>query len=429
VTSSEEKVEPSTRDNAQQPAAEHRDLMRGFLRSVTTANTVWVSVLAIVAAFVLGALLIVFSDTSVLHKFSYFTARPGDALSAAWHDISSAYSAMFKGAIVNPQSVTNAANGTGTWSNVFNPISETIVNSTPLALASLGVAFGFRGGLFNIGAQGQMIAGGICAGWVGFSLHGWPFPIPLLLALLAGYVAGAVWGGSAGYLRARTGAHEVITTIMLNYIAVELTFYLLNNAHFQRPGRTDTISRIVDTSARLPHLAGSALRLNAGVIVALLAAAAVWWILYRSTYGFEVRAIGLNPDAARANGMNVERTYTSTMSLAGGLAGLAGATVILGTQYSISPGFEGSVGFDAITVALLGRSTPVGALLGALLFGALRAGGISMQAQTQIPVDIVTVIQSLTVLFIAAPAVIRTVFRLREGRAESPQVMAKGLSS
>ena len=417
------------RVEGQKPAAEQRNVLRGFVRSVTTAGSVWVSILAVFTAFVLGAILIVLSDQDVLAKLGYFFAAPGDALSAAATDIRTAYGAMFRGSIVDPSAVSALISGHGSWTSVFYPFSETVANATPLMLASLAVALGFRSGLFNIGAEGQMIAGGVLAGWVGFSMPHLPFPIPLLAALLAGFAGGAIWGGFAGLLRAKTGAHEVITTIMLNYIAVQLLLYLLNSSAFQRPGRTDPISRPVQVASRLPHLATDALRVNGGIVLALGIAALMWWILARSTLGFEVRAVGSNPDAARTAGMDVGGTYTRVMGLAGGFAGLGGAALILGLQYSLVPDFTSNIGFDAITVALLGRSTAVGVVLGALLFGALHAGGIQMQAATQTPVDVVTVIQSLTVLFIAAPAVVKAVYRLRGGAATSQQPTTKGWAS
>jgi general nucleoside transport system permease protein len=200
-------------------------------------------------------------------------------------------------------------------------------------------------------------------------------------------------------------------------VAAFLLLYLLGTKAFRRPRRIDPISRVVHGTARLPHLAGGTLRMNAGFLLALAAAAGTAWLIKRSTVGFEIRTIGANPDAARAAGMDVEHNYSLVMLLAGGLAGLAGASVVLGTDFTLTPGIAGTYGFDAITLALLGRSNPYGVVLAALLFGGLHAGGVQMQAATQTPVDIVTVIQSLIVLFIAAPPLVRAIFRLRGQRS------------
>jgi simple sugar transport system permease protein len=383
-----------------------------FLQELTSTSLVLVTVLAILTALVVGAVLIVFSDESVLSTWSYLFAAPGDALSASWDAITAAYGALFSGAF----------GGSG-------PLSETIVAATPLMLAGLGVALGFRAGLFNIGAEGQLLAGGLLAGLAGFSLRGLPAVIHLPLALLAGFAGGALCGFIPGILKARTGAHEVITTIMLNYVVANFALYLLASALYRRPGRIDPISKVVAVPARLPRLAGQGLRLHAGIIVALLAAAGVAWLLNRSTWGFELRVAGANPDAALTAGIDVGRATVVAMVLSGALAGLAGANQVLGVQLSLAPGFSADLGFDAITVALLGRASPIGVVLAALLFGALRAGGLNMQATTGTPIDIVTVIQSLIVIFVAAPALVRAIFRIKAARIEAGQPVSKGWGS
>jgi simple sugar transport system permease protein len=377
-----------------------------------TGGPVLVTVLAVITALIVGAVLIVFSDENVLATWGYFFAAPGDALSASWDAITAAYGALFSGALGSASAV-----------------SETIVAATPLILAGLGVALGFRAGLFNIGAEGQVIAGGLAAGFVGFSLHGLPVVVHLPLAVLVGLAAGAAWGFIPGILKARTGAHEVITTIMLNYVAAYLALYLLSTSVFRRPGRTDPISEPVEVSARLPHLAGQNLRLHAGILVALLGAVAVAWLLGRSTWGFELRVAGANPSAAQTAGISVARATVLAMVLSGGLAGLAGANQVLGVQYTLAPGFSGGIGFEAITVALLGRANPFGVVVAALLFGALRAGGLHMQAVTGTPIDIVLVIQSLIVIFVAAPELVRAIWRIRAARGGAGQPVSKGWGS
>jgi simple sugar transport system permease protein len=292
-------------------------------------------------------------------------------------------------------------------------------------LGGLSVGLAFRAGLFNIGGQGQIIMGAIFAGYAGFAWH-LPVVLHLIVGIVAGIVGGALWGGLAGILKARTGAHEVITTIMLNYIAFDFLAFLLSLKGFQRPPYGQAISNVVDSNAQLPALLGNGLRVHAGLFLALLAALGVWWLLSRSTFGFQLRAVGANQFAARTAGMSVARSYTVVMLLAGGLSGLAGVSQILGTNSAITQDIDAGIGFDAITVALLGRATPGGTVLAGLLFGALRAGGVQMQSSTGIPIDLVQVIQSLIVLFIAAPALIRSIFHLSAARGGLGQQLAKG---
>ncbi len=356
---------------------------------------------AFVLAFVVGALLMIFSDTEVRSKFAYFFARPSDALIASWEKVSTAYGALIAGALGG-----------------YGPITETTAQAAPLICAGLGVGLAFRAGLFNIGAQGQAIVGAATAAYIGFSWH-LPPVIHLVVAVLGGLIGGGIWGGIVGWLKARTGAHEVIVTIMLNYIASGLLAYALTTTAFQRPGRTDPISPIVDWNATFPRLEGGQLHL--GFVLALLAAVAVWWILDRSTVGFAVRAVGANPHAAATAGMSVARTTVITMVLAGGLAGLAGVQAALGPTASgvpvpLSAGIVGSIGFDAITVALLGRSKPLGTVLAGLLFGALHAGGLAMQSIAQTPLTLTTVLQALIVLFVAAPALIHRILPFVKAR-------------
>ncbi|MEZ5871470.1 MAG: ABC transporter permease [Nitratireductor sp.] len=295
----------------------------------------------------------------------------------------------------------------------MHAISETLTAAAPLTLAGLGIAIAFRAGLFNIGAEGQVIMGGVAAVVVGFSFADMPAVLHVPLALLAGAVAGAAWASIAGWLRAYTGAHEVIITIMLNLIAMRLLDYLLRNPPIQKEGRADPISKNVLPSAELPQLLDwldPLLRVHAGIFLVLLAVAFIWWLLFRSTIGFEFRAAGLNPAAARYAGMRSGLIIVVVMALAGALAGLAGANQVLGVLGRVSPNFSGGVGFDAIAVALLGRSHPLGVLLAGLLFGALQAGGRQMQVDAGVSLDVIAIIQALIIIFIAAPILMRSVF-------------------
>lgn len=376
-------------------------------------NTVVVTALAFLLALVVGAVLIVLADEPTRTSFGYFFAAPGDTFANAWHAISAGYAALFRGAIFDPRA------------GFFGPISNTLLNAAPLILGGLAVAVAFQTGLFNIGVQGQLILGAIFAGYVGFAWH-LPVGVHVIVALLAGVLGGALWGGLAGWLKARTGAHEVITTIMLNYIAVALLTYLLGVKGFQAPGSNQAISRRVLDTARLPHLFGSGLRVHWGLVIALLAAAGTWWLLSRSSLGFSLKAVGANPFAARTAGMSIERSYVTVMVIAGALAGLAGCSQILGTNSAITGDIDAGIGFDAITVALLGRGNPGGTVLAGLLFGAFRAGSIVMATDTSTPAEVVSVMAPVMVLFIAAPALIRAVFRLRASRAGAVGQLAKG---
>lgn len=408
----------------QEPAPEDSFLSH-FVRNLWSANTVTVTVLSILLAMLIGAILIIVSDPAVLKTFSYITARPSDALNASWTVVSSAYADLFKGAIVDPEAVTAWANGTGTWRQVFFPISETLTYAAPLVFTGLSVALAFRGGLFNIGGQGQAIIGTIVAALAGFAL---PLPpvIHLVAALLAGLLGGALWGFVPGILKARTGAHEVIVTIMLNYTAALFLGWLILQKGVQQPGRSDAISKTVDGSAELPSFGGE-LRANLGIVFAVLATAGVAWLLNRSAFGFELRAVGHNPAASKTAGISVARTYTLLMVVAGGLAGLGGATQVLGTAHALTTQVAGNIGFDGLLVALLGRNRPWGTLVAAILFGALRAGGNRMQSFSSISLELVTVLQALIVIFIAAPALVKAIFQLRAARsARLGASMAKG---
>jgi simple sugar transport system permease protein len=399
-------AQPTVVEPTEQPP-QPRSRWYRLARWLTEANVVVVTFLSFVLALVVGAILIALTDSATRKALGYFFQVPGDTFSAAWSAISSAYSALFEGAILNPSTLSS-----GDLTKILGPLSETLTNATPLILVGLSVGLAFRAGLFNIGGQGQIIIGAICAGWVGFTWH-LPVVIHLVVAVVAGTIGGAVWGGIAGWLKARTGAHEVITTIMLNYIAYYLLAYLLTVDGFKRPGSNQAISPLVDSNASFPRLFGSDLRVHAGLLVALAAAAAVGWLLKRSRFGFQLRAVGANQAAARTAGMNVERTQLLVMVIAGALSGLAGCTQILGTNSAVTQDIDAGIGFNGITVALLGRANPWGTVLAGLLFGGLTAGGIVMQAQTGTSVDLVLVLQSLIVLFIAAPALVIAIFRLR----------------
>lgn len=370
---------------------------------VSWLPTVVDSVAAIVLALVIGAVLIIFSTPSVIESLGYVFSYPQDFFSASGHAVWEAYKALIDGSI-----------GSG------GALRLTLERAAPLICAGLGVSLAFRAGLFNIGAQGQLLIGALFAGFIGFHFH-WPVGLHLLAALIGALLGGALWGGIAGVLKARTGAHEVITTIMLNYVGRFVLVYFLAKEIFQRPNSDNLLSPPVDDSATFPTILG----MHSGIVLAVLAALGIWWLLERSTLGFEMRAVGANPDAARTAGMSVSKVYISAMTIAGVLAGLAASMQVLGLQNSLTDQVGGTIGFDAITVALLGRATPLGTVLAGLLFGALSAGGLAMQGQAGVPPEMSQVLQALIVLFVAAPALVRGLFRIRS-RGSDNTVMATG---
>jgi len=371
---------------------------RSFTQRLATA-TDWrtallIPALAVLTALIIGVVIIMVTGSS-------------------FSDAMEAYKALLQGSVGS-----------------LRAISETLTAATPLILSGLSVALAFRAGLFNIGGEGQALIGGMFAVWVGFSITGLPIYVHLPLAVLAGIVGGAIYGFIPGILKAKTGAHEVITTIMLNYIALRLVDYFLKTSIFQREGRNDPVSKNVEATAELPAFLSSvdpALRVHAGLFVALAAAFFIYWLLFRTTIGFEFRAVGANPSAARYAGISVTRVYILVMMIAGALAGAAGAGQVLGVLGRATPGFTADLGFDGIAVALLGRSNPWGVVAAAVLFGGLRAGGQQMQVSADVGIDLIAVIQGLIIMFVAAPALIAAIYRLKTPVASTQ--ISKGWAS
>ena len=398
---------PNVKPGPEAPAANR------ILREIFSGSAV-VTVLAVVLALLIAGVLIAATDTGVQTAFGYFFARPGDSFQAILNAVGGAYSSLFQGSIYNFMRPG--------FLNGIKPLTETLTFATPLIVAGLGVALAFRVGMFNIGGRGQILIAAAVAGWISWSFP-MPFFIHALVATVGAIVGGALWGGLAGLLKARTGAHEVIVTIMLNYVAFYLISFMLRTpGMLQSAGSNNPKSPGALPTATYPKLSDlitlfgggpTSFRVNVGFLIAILATIFVWYIVNRSSLGFRFRAVGENPSAARVAGINVKMVYILAMVFSGGLVGLAGADQVLGnTTSGFSSGVDAGIGFDAITVALLGRSRPWGVFFSGLLFGALKAGGYNMQASQQIPIDIVLVVQSVIVLLIAAPPLVRTVFHL-----------------
>ncbi|MCE0510439.1 ABC transporter permease [Microbacterium aurugineum] len=381
-----------------------------ILKEILRGNAV-TTILAIVLALIVGGILIAVTNEDVQAASVYFFAQPGDTFVAAWNAVYNGYEALFRGAIFNARGADFAAQ--------IRPLTNTLGFAAPLIAAGLGVALAFRVGLFNIGARGQMLIGVAVAALFTFSLD-LPIWLHIPVTLIAGIAGGALWGAIAGLIKARTGAHEVILTIMLNYIAYYLLLWMIRTPGLlQKPGTNQALGSATPESAQFPTLLGPQFPLlDLGFVIVIVATLFVWWLIERSSLGMRMRAVGENPHAARAAGISVQRVYVYAMLFAGGLAGLAGMNQIQGAVTTgVTETIDAGIGFDAITVALLGRSRAWGTFAAGILFGALKAGSFSMQAQ-DIPVDIVLVVQSLVVLFIAAPPLLRSVFFLPKTDAE-----------
>jgi general nucleoside transport system permease protein len=392
-------------------------------------QTFLVPALAILTGFIIGAIVIVLTNDAAIKAYQNFFHAPGAAVAATWKAVATAYGSLFAGSIGSLSAVikgfqTLAATGNNkALLTAIYPFTESLATSTPYILAGLAVAVGFKCGLFNIGAEGQFGVGALASAFVGYSFHGLPWYIHLPLALLAGAAGGALWGAVPGILKGLTGAHEVVITIMMNYISFRLSDWLLNGP-MKAPGYRP-LTPVVDNSAMLPRFFPDPLRFNWGFILALLVALLVYWFLFKTTLGFEIRAVGANPDGARYAGMNIVKNFAIAMTLSGALAGLAGAVQVLGIDHWVGQGFSAGYGFDSIAIALLGNSHPLGVVLAALLWGTLRSGATRMQSIAGVPLEIISIIQGLVIVFIAAPAIIRWIYRIRAIRTDTT-VMTRG---
>jgi len=395
---------------------------KGHRRGVSQA--ILIPLLALFTGLVIGAIFIIFTSEDV---YAAFGNSFGAGLAASWNSVASAYSALFTGSIGDPAGIFAALQGGNALEikKAFNPILESLVAATPYIFASLGVALGFRAGVFNIGAEGQLYMGAIFSAFVGYSLTGLSPWIHIPLAMGAGALGGALWGFIPGWLKAKTGGHEVINTIMMNYVAYNLSTWLLSGP-MRRPGEYNPISPNIQPSAMLPNFFGPPTRLHLGFLIALAMAVLVYWLIFKTTWGFELRTVGSNPKAARYAGMNIVVVTILGMTLSGALAGMAGANEVLGVNHNLALSFSSGYGFDSIALALLGKNNPVGVVLAALLFGTLRNGATRMQVVSGIPIYIISVLQAIILAFIAAPAIIRTIYRLRAPKEGEEALTVRG---
>jgi simple sugar transport system permease protein len=379
-------------------------------------QTLLVPVLAILTGFIIGAIVIALSNDVVIASYRNIFHDPGAALAATWSAISVAYGSLFYGSFGSVSEIFHSIQtyySTGdskAFLLAIYPFTESLTTVTPYILAGLAVAVGFKCGLFNIGAEGQFGIGALCSAYVGYAMHA-PWYIHLPLALLAGAAGGALWGAIPGLLKGLTGAHEVVTTIMMNYVSFRLSDWLLNGP--MKASGFRPLTPVIDNSAMLPQFFPDPLRLNWGFIIALAIAFLVYWFLFKTPIGFEIRAVGANPDGARYAGMNIVKNFVLAMTISGALAGLAGAVQVLGVDHWVGQGFSSGYGFDSIAIALLGQSHPLGVVLAALLWGTLRSGATNMQLTAGVPIEIISIIQGLVIVFVAAPAVIRWIYRIR----------------
>ena len=373
-----------------------------------------VPALSVLTALILGGVVIIITD---FEHLSQLGTDPVGAILGAIGGVVGGYGAMIAGAFGDPERIATAFQ-TGEARDIataIRPLTETLVSATPLIFGGLGVAISFRAGMFNIGGDGQLIIGALASTMTMLLLQWYVHPaLLLILAIVMGSLAGASWGFIPGFLKARTGAHEVITTIMLNYIAALVVFFALRSDTLRAPGSTSPVSRNLTPIADVPTLLPlPGLRLDLGFIVALLTAVVVSWLLFRTTIGFELRASGFNLTAARYAGMSAGGSMMLAMALSGGLLGLAGAFLVLGTVGQLSIDLSGGVGFNAIALALLAGLRPSGVVLAALLFGALTSGGKTMNIVSGVPFDLLFFIIAMVIMFVAAPGLIRTIWRVK----------------
>ncbi len=376
-------------------------------------QVIQIPLLAIVSGLIIGALLIAFTSETVYAAFSdgFFYG-----IGQAFYEIGTAYLALITGSLGDPIRIFTALQSGDAASirSAVNPILESLVQTTPYIFAGLACALGFRAGLFNIGVEGQLFMGAIASTYVGYAITGLPAYIHMPLAFFAGALGGAIWGIIPGILKATTGGNEVINCIMMNYISYRLVSWLLTGPMTRPATGGMPVSPLIQVTAEIPQFFKSPIRFHLGFFIALLFAFIVWWVLFKTTWGLDLRTVGANPRAAKYAGLNIARVTVIGMAMSGALAGMAGANEVLAVNHFMAPSLSSGYGFNSIALALLGNSHPVGVILSSLLFGILQNGATRMEVMTKIPSDIVVILQALILIFVAAPAIIRSVYRLRD---------------
>ena len=402
-----------------EPSPKKENFVSVFLEEVSRSSLT-IIVLAIFTGFLLGGILAAGTTPEI---FDAFEVSFGKGISESLKLIWETYSSLLMGSFGNPSKMAAAiASGeTKALQATFKPFLESLVVTTPYIFTGVAVALGFQAGVFNIGAEGQLFMGAIMAAWAGWTFKGLPPIVHVPLALAVGTLTGFVWGFIPGWLKAKTGAHEVINTIMMNYIAFNFSEYLIRGP-FEDP-ETPFKTRFIEESAHLYRFfEGTSLRLHIGLFIALGVAVIIWYILYKTTWGFEFRSVGLNPHASKYAGINSSWVTILALSLSGAISGLAGAVEMLGVNFRQTQALSTGYGFDAIAIALLANNHPLLCIITAILFGFLRHGSRIMQINTGIPIDIISILQAFIIFFIAAPAIIRTIYRLKEPKPANEPV-------
>ena len=358
--------------------------------------------LSILMGFLVGAVFMMVSGQDVAKAWE--AGGFAEAFGAAIQTVTDGYGALFRGSVFNARADDLAT--------ALRPLTETLRLAGPLIAAGLGISLGFRVGLFNIGGNGQMLFGIIWATWISTRVE-LPIVLHMLVAMVVAILGASLWGALVGFLKAQTGAHEVILTIMLNYVAISLFTWFIRSPDLlqaEQAGGTPKADAPA-LSAQLPALFPGTYALHLGFVLAILATVTYWWLMERSVIGYRFRMVGHNPHAARTAGISVGRTYVMAMAVSAAFVGVAGANQALGTPVGYTETIHSGIGFDGITVALLGGGNAWGIFFAGLLFGAFKAGGPQMQV-TGISPEVLGIVQGAIVLFIAAPPLVRAMFRL-----------------
>lgn len=373
------------------------------LREIMSGSPLRIT-LSVVLGFLIGAIFMAVFNADVVASYETFGSNPMLTLQMAWDTVVNGYGALFTGSIIDPYGAD--------FFEVITPFTETLRLGAPLILAGLGVALGFRVGLFNVGGTGQILISLLGVTWVSTRMS-MPWGIHLIVALIVGVVLAALWGGLVGLLKAKTGAHEVIVTIMLNYVALYLfTWFLREPSLLLEAGGGGTPkSDAPALTAQYPLLLGPGFTLHIGILIALAGVAAYWWLMERSTIGYRFKMVGANSHAAKAAGINIDRTYIWALAVSAAFVGLAGVNQGLSSSGGLTASIHANIGFDAITVALLGGSRARGVLIAGLVFGAFKAGGPMMQLVGVSP-EVLGIVQAVIVLLVAAPPLVRAIFKL-----------------